>query len=533
MMSNTRVPLANGAVPPRGSRWLGPVDPNEPIMLTIHIRTQPNGASVSAGADVNDNAARNDEDARAAETDGVERVVAFTRQAGLAVVDVNQREGKVAVWSTAGTIGAAFGVGFGHYEYQGKVRRAATGPIHLASDVAEVVDEIGGLDESLPDWVSAAIVAARPKQSSAQHTVLSRILFSVAGGLVAAGVVLHWTHAFSGPIPTQVGTTAKLAVQRPAPAPFSPTQTASEGLTPQPLHAAASSADSEAVHTGVPPAAVQTVLPSRGEPAHPALPTSSVPPKAADRPAPRPAPAAHTPPQAPAPVPQAHTPPRAPAPVPQVLTPPKAPAPAAQVHTPPKALAPAPQVLMPPQPPAPIPQTHVPPQPVVPQTGTASAGKPYPLAGVGAPAAPDRAYTVRVGPVFDRDRAAVIVRQLTAGGFAQTQTSVQAGYRVVSEPLPRAAAENLRATLAGRGFRVESGPLTGDTVQLVFGVLASQRDAEALAARIAAAGYDAWIREGTVYTVSVGPYPSSSLTAITGIIKAGAPEVTVQSDPMP
>lgn len=519
-MSNTRVPLANGPVPPRGSRWLGPVDPNEPIMLTIHIRQQPNGA-------LDESAARNEEHAHTAETDGVERVVSFTRRAGLAVVDVNQRDGTVAVWSTAGTIGAAFGVGFGHYEYQGKVRRAATGQIHLPSDVADVVDEIGGLDESLPDWVSAAIVAARPKQGSPQHTVLSRVLFSVAGALVAAGVVLHWTHAFTGPVPAQVGTAAKLAVQRPAPAPLVSSQTASEGLTPQPLHAAAAGADSAAVHTGVPPAAAQVVLPSRGDPAHSALPTSSVPPKAADHQAPRPAPAAPAPPHAAAPAPQVHTP----SPAPQVHTPPPAPAP--QSHTPPQPPAPVPQVHVPPQPPAPILQTHVPPQPSVPQTGTASAGQPYPLAGVGAPPAPERAYTVRVGPVFDRDRAAAIAKQLTAGGFAQTQTSVQAGYRVVSEPLPHAAAENLRATLVGRGFRVEMGPLNGDTVQLVFGVFASQRDAEALAARIAAAGCDAWIREGTVYTVSVGPYPSTSLTAITGIIKAGAPEVTVQSDPMP
>ena len=533
MTSNTRVQLVNSSVPPRGSRWLGPVDPNEPIMLTIHVRPHPHGASVSANADVNENVPRNEEYAHAPETGGVERVVAFTRQAGLAVVDVNHRDGKVVVWSTAGTIGATFGVGFGHYEYQGKVRRTATGPLHLPSDLAEVVDEIGGLDESLPDWVSAAIVAGRPAQGSMQHTILSRVLFSVAGALIAAGVVLHWTHAFSGPVPAQVGTTARLTVQRPAPAPFSSTQTASEGLTPQPLHTAAAGADSEAVHTGVPPAAVLAVVPSRGDQVRPALSTSSVPPKATEPAAPRPAPTAHTPPQAPVPAPRAHTPTQAPAPAPQAHTPPQAPAP--QVHMP--SQPPAPQVHTPPQPPAPLPQLHVPPQPGAPQAGAASAaasaGQPHPPAGVGAPAAPDRAYTVRVGPVFDRDRAAAIVKQLTVGGFEQTQTTVQAGYRVVSEPLPRTAAETLMATLGGRGFRALVGSLNGDTVQLVFGVFPSQRDAEALAGRIAAAGYDAWIREGTVYTVSVGPYPSTSVTAITGIIKAGAPEVTIQSDPVP
>jgi cell division protein FtsN len=60
----------------------------------------------------------------------------------------------------------------------------------------------------------------------------------------------------------------------------------------------------------------------------------------------------------------------------------------------------------------------------------------------------------------------------------------------------------------------------------------TQKEADALAARIAAAGYDAWIREGTVYTLRVGPYPQASVTTITQIIKTGAPEAPVAADPV-
>jgi cell division protein FtsN len=103
----------------------------------------------------------------------------------------------------------------------------------------------------------------------------------------------------------------------------------------------------------------------------------------------------------------------------------------------------------------------------------------------------------------------------------------------VSEPLPRGVAEGINATLAGRGLHSQVEPLTGDTVQLLFGSFASQSDAETLSKRIAAAGYDAWVREGTVYTLQLGPYPQSSVSTITSIVKSGAPEATLTTTPVP
>jgi cell division protein FtsN len=140
---------------------------------------------------------------------------------------------------------------------------------------------------------------------------------------------------------------------------------------------------------------------------------------------------------------------------------------------------------------------------------------------------------VRVGPISDRDRAAAITKQLVAGGFSQTKVTTQPGFRVVSEPLPRSGAEGLIATLAGRGFHSQLEPLAGDTAQLVFGTFSSHKEAETLSQRIAAAGYDAWVREGAVYTLQLGPYPQSSVKTITGIIKSGAPGATVTADPVP
>src|SRR5207237_8688667 len=81
-------------------------------------------------------------------------------------------------------------------------------------------------------------------------------------------------------------------------------------------------------------------------------------------------------------------------------------------------------------------------------------------------------------------------------------------------------AEDLAAALAGRGFRSQTEPLAGGTAQLLFGTFTSQKDAEALSQRITALGYDVWVaRGGPAYTLQLGPYPQSSVEAITGILK--------------
>lgn len=200
----------------------------------------------------------------------------------------------------------------------------------------------------------------------------------------------------------------------------------------------------------------------------------------------------------------------------------------------PQATAPLPQ--QPPPPPAsPAQPSPPPPQPVTPPP------QPSPPPPAPPPQAPppadNRLYTVQIA-VSDRDRAAAVAK-LLAGGLPQTtpateiKVNTQSGFRVVSEPLPRSVAEGLVAPLANRGIHTYVEPLGGDTVQLVFGCFTSQRDAEALAQRISAQGYDAWVREGPVYTLQLGPYPQTAVTTITGIVKSSAPEATVITNPAP
>ena len=185
-----------------------------------------------------------------------------------------------------------------------------------------------------------------------------------------------------------------------------------------------------------------------------------------------------------------------------------------------------------PQPPAPppaaAPQHPTPPAPPPPTAATPQLAPP--------PSGNARFYVVRAGPISNRDQASALEKELSGKGFSPAKVLMQAGmvFRVVSEPLPRSVAENLAATLAERGLRSHVEPPTGDTTHLVFGVFTSQSEAEDLVRRINAQGYDAWVtREGTAYTIVLGPYPQSSVDTITAIIKSSAPETAVVADPVP
>ena len=204
----------------------------------------------------------------------------------------------------------------------------------------------------------------------------------------------------------------------------------------------------------------------------------------------------------------------------------------------PQASGAQPSLPLPASPPQPSPAPPASPrQPSPPPPASAPQPSPPPPAPPAPPPPDNRLYTVQIA-VSDRDRAAAIAK-LLAGGLPQTiatseiKVNTQAGFRVVSEPLPQSVAQGLVATLAERGIHTYVEPLGGDSVHLVFGSFALRRDADALAQRISAQGYDAWVREGTVYTLQLGPYPQPSVNTIAGIVKSGAPEATVITIPVP
>lgn len=518
-----------------GAEWLGPVDPSDPVMFSIRVRPAVSGPSAPSN-DRDDRRADDGDvpmqpgffgDVREADPGDLDTVRAFADQTGLAVVEVVPAERTVVVSGTAGAIGAAFGIVFGHYLYGGKLWRGYVGRICLPSAIAHVAERASFVDDGLPDLVSPAIVSQPGRRFWGRGLPKSQALVLVGGALIVLGAFLNWRHASHHPTAVYTGKVTTTVATRPAVAPPPPPALpiSKNVASPQALKALVSTGLTEAraseaegmprtpsaptaVHASAPP------LPSGPAPLPPVVKGAST-----AQPA-RPAASSTAPARPQGPVPARGQ-------VQHAATPPSS-APPKPVEHP--ALPLLSQASRPPVPPAP----QNPPVQSAPTPVTAPIQAPRaPIApSVEAPP-PNRLYMVRIGPLLDRNRAGTIANQLSAGGFAQVQVGAQAGYRVLSEPLPRKAAESLIATLTARGFRADVEPLNGDTVQVLFGVFTVKEEAEALSGRVAAAGYDAWVREGTVYTLRLGPYSSASVTTIKELIKNDAPEASVTAAPVP
>jgi cell division protein FtsN len=597
------VPLldSEGAVP-TGSVWLGPVDPNEVVRCTVHVR--PAIHDTQASSDHRQPwAARDDErsedagDSPGADPDDLDRIRDFAVRATLKIVETDAQSRRVVLSGTAAALSDAFRLQLARYKHAGTMRLGYISPIYLPAALAHAVEAIREFDVSPAPLPSVATPRAAWRAQSRRVVVPAVAL--VAGG--ALGIFIYGNvlpdHARPAPSPTA------RAPEPPAPASSPALLNTLQGLetsgwklleagrvreaqdnflrvlavdpgrpkamqglvavrrkiagdNPGVIRQQVALYQDAITHGGAPgdnytPSALKLLvaaglralreIEAQGERLAVSPQTSGAAAAVPNPPQPRPSPARTQ--DAPAQHPS-HSATNATQPAPPVpaLRPPQSasvppktqdrstPAPAAEAQTPPAAL---------PQPQKPF-VTPVPQRPSVtgapqstPSASGAAAPAPAAPASQASAAAPRRLYTIRIGPVSDHDRASSIAKQLSARGFAQAQISPQAGYRVLSEPLPRNAAERLVAALAGRGIHGYVGASTGDTLQVIFGVFTSQRDAETLSGRIAAAGYDAWIREGTVYIVHVGPYPSDSVDAITEVVKAGAPEAAIAADPLP
>ncbi|HKX19882.1 MAG TPA: SPOR domain-containing protein [bacterium] len=521
----------------------------------------------------------------------LQRVAEFARQSGLDVIEISPARRSVAVWGTAALTAAAFRVKLGYYGYAGQVCRGHIGPVYLPPGIAHIVEAVAGLDNGAPSETDAAAtpivnlprvrvrLAVVPVLVFIAGAVVSGLLFrstfaarSTSSNSLTQGVaaehaassrdsqpgaieIMAWRSFNAGRLanaqdgflqvlamdPTRhsslrglVAVRRKVAVEEPL-------------TMRQQVAAYRAALRRGSAGVGRYSRAALEILISASLTAIKELDSAQTPAVAASRP---PAPLSEPPQSAGSRHPtgeNAHAeigPPaaRRPAPavakLPQSVTPDNAATPSARRAVPRPSLP-----LSSPQGsslqgrpggrtvPASSPGLSPPPDPTAattPAPTSASAQAPQ----AGSQTTPSHLlYVVRIGPVADRDRAAAVAKQLSAEGFSQADITTQNAYRVVSEPLPRKVAEDMRSALASRGVRSYALPLGADTVQLLFGIAGSQKDAEALAARVTGMGYDAWVREAPVYQLRLGPYPQPSVDTIAGIVKAGAPEAGIATDP--
>ncbi len=129
---------------PAGAKLVGPVDPGERIEVTFLLRAkaEPPAAGPAETMSREEYAARYG----AAQGD-LDRVTAFARGAGLAVVFTSQPQKTVVVAGPAAKVLAAVHADLCNYQQAGRRFRGRQGAVELPSDLTEVVVGVFGLDD--------------------------------------------------------------------------------------------------------------------------------------------------------------------------------------------------------------------------------------------------------------------------------------------------------------------------------------------------------------------------------------------------
>jgi kumamolisin len=154
--SSTHVPLAGSEreiVP--GAQVAGPVDPNEPIEVTIRLRSRASAADLAAQAAA---IAAQPPDQRTyltpeeyaarygADPPEVDKVVAFAHAQGLSVVRTDLAACTVVVAGSAHAMEAAFRVELKQYTSPHGPYRGRVGPVQIPIELHGIIEGVFGLD---------------------------------------------------------------------------------------------------------------------------------------------------------------------------------------------------------------------------------------------------------------------------------------------------------------------------------------------------------------------------------------------------
>ena len=149
---------------PVNSRFLGPADRNEKVTVTIVLRRRPDGPpapdidTFTAAAVVKRRRLTTGEFAEryGASPGDVEQVVHFVTRHGLTVVETHPARRTLAVRGTVEQLEQAFAVSLGRFEHDvprgdhdtphTEVYRGREGPIHVPSELVEIIIGVFGLD---------------------------------------------------------------------------------------------------------------------------------------------------------------------------------------------------------------------------------------------------------------------------------------------------------------------------------------------------------------------------------------------------
>ncbi len=147
------IPGSERTTPP-GIR-VGPVDPNERIEVTIHVRSRPSSKGMPSAEEVGVVPPRDRhylqreefEAAHGADPKDVAKIEAFAHEHSLEIVEVSAARRSVVLSGTVANISDAFGVDMARYEHSGNTFRGRSGAVHVPAELAPIVEGVFGLDD--------------------------------------------------------------------------------------------------------------------------------------------------------------------------------------------------------------------------------------------------------------------------------------------------------------------------------------------------------------------------------------------------
>jgi kumamolisin len=148
------VPLSGSErAPLEGAREVGPANPNEPVDVTIRLRSRAgkkppvNPKEFTKPIEQRTIFTRGEFEKRhGADPEGIARVETFAAEHKLRVKEKSVARRTVILSGTVTAMNQAFGVELKEYEHPSGKYRGRTGPIHIPADLQDVIEGVFGLD---------------------------------------------------------------------------------------------------------------------------------------------------------------------------------------------------------------------------------------------------------------------------------------------------------------------------------------------------------------------------------------------------
>ncbi len=145
LSGSEREPLPN-------SRPVGPVDPNEPLEVTVYLRAP---ATSNLANKISEQVQRQGRPmsrqeyiaTQSASSDDLAKVEDFARKNDLTIVETDPVGRRVVLAGTAAAMSAAFATELQRYEHPGGTYRGRTGPVHIPGDLDQIIVGVFGLDD--------------------------------------------------------------------------------------------------------------------------------------------------------------------------------------------------------------------------------------------------------------------------------------------------------------------------------------------------------------------------------------------------